>query len=397
MEVDRDLIDEGYIDYIRTQWRKNNSKYTVMGSRISFYNFVIDYASGKQHYDGELFFKESKQGGIPVTFMNMDAKAGTKLSGEEIFRLDGKVSNKRILRPFKYTFCKQKSFNDKCSEAERDMMKGCWTLCYDKFDYTLDEWVLKLQKHEIRDPGKFKLIAGSNCLSDFWRRTIRELIKAIAQIHDCGLFHGSLAGYNNYVVVGDQLKLFNIGGCLESVHDQHSRKIQDFQEFRDTLKMLLAPSFKQWPERDRFLNCFDDAAKLNFCYEDYVKKLKRHPFLLTPRDRVIYVTSIYHNNISIINKMMNIGGNFQAFYGWNKDRDLWDKFLRDIYESRESKSYDHRPSELLRFMRNTYEHYRKYTKKKIEEVDAILRKRWDGFFELVHLIKFGEVNEACCP
>ncbi|CAL9027737.1 unnamed protein product [Prunus brigantina] len=168
--------------------------------------------------------------------------------------------------------------------------------------------------------------------------------------------------------------------------------------------MLLAPSFKQWPERDRFLNCFDDAATLNFCYKDYVKKLKRHPFLLTPRDRMIYVTSIYHNNISIINKKMNItGGTFQAFYGWNKDRDLWDKFLRDIYESRESKSYDKRPSELLRFMRNTYEHYRKYTKgqfgiaNKIEDVDAILRKRWDGFFEQLHLMKIGEVNETCCP
>ena len=40
---------------------------------------------------------------------------------------------------------------------------------------------------------------------------------------------------------------------------------------------------------------------------------------------------------------MNLkGGIFQAFYGWNKDRDLWDKFLCDIYEYRESKSYDHR-------------------------------------------------------
>ncbi|CAB4280975.1 unnamed protein product [Prunus armeniaca] len=67
MEVDRDLIDDAYIDYIKSQWRNNNSKDIVMGSRI-------DYASGKQHYNGELFFKENKLGRTPVTIRDDPSK-----------------------------------------------------------------------------------------------------------------------------------------------------------------------------------------------------------------------------------------------------------------------------------------------------------------------------------
>ncbi|CAL2241419.1 unnamed protein product [Prunus armeniaca] len=287
MEVDRDLIDYDYIDYIKKQWSDNNLTYIVMGSCISFYNFRVDYASKKQHYDGELFLEENNQGGMPVTFMNMDA-VRTKLSVGEIFRLNVKVSNERILRPWMYTFCKQKkSLGDVCSasEAEKNMAKGWWGLCSDKFDNTLNEWLVKLQGNvDISDCEKLNSKVRNNCLSDFWRHTIRELIEAIAHIHDCGLFHGSLNEYDNYVVVGDQLKLFNINGCLEGlkVQDQYSRKIQDFQEFRDTLKKLLEPSTK-WLERDGFLNCFDAATV--FSYKKYVEKLKNHPFLLTPHER----------------------------------------------------------------------------------------------------------------
>ncbi|CAL8122233.1 unnamed protein product [Prunus armeniaca] len=316
MEVDRDLIDYNYIDYIKKEWSDNNLKYIVMGSCISFYNFHVDYASEKQHYDGQLFLEENKQGGIPVTFMNMDA-ARTKLSVPKIFRLNIRVCNKRILRPWMYTFCKQKKSLG-ASEAEKNMVKGWWSLCYDK-----------------------------------------ELIEAIVHIHGCGLFHGSLNVYDNYVVVGDQLKLFNVGGRLESlrVQDQHAMKIQDFQEFRDTLKILMQTKIT-WPERDGFFKCFDEKFD---SYEKYVEKLKNHPFLLTPLERLKYITSIYYDDKFGVETKLNEDTNFSKFQDWPKYRHKFEPLLLKVLETRTGKPYGDSPSELL-------------------------RTRWVGFFDMVHLI-----------
>ncbi|CAB4300190.1 unnamed protein product [Prunus armeniaca] len=271
MEVDRDLIDYNYIDYIKKQWSDNNLKYIVMGSCISFYNFHVDYASEKRHYDGQLFLEENKQGGIPVTFMNMDA-ARTKLSVPKIFR---------------------------------------------------------------------------------------ELIEAIVHIHGCGLFHGSLNVYDNYVVVGDQLKLFNVGGRLESlrVQDQHAMKIQDFQEFRDTLKILMQTKIT-WPERDGFFKCFDEKFD---SYEKYVEKLKNHPFLLTPLERLKYITSIYYDDKFGVETKLNEDTNFSKFQDWPKYRHKFEPLLLKVLETRTGKPYGDSPSELL-------------------------RTRWVGFFDMVHLI-----------
>ncbi|KAI5330030.1 hypothetical protein L3X38_029427 [Prunus dulcis] len=386
MEVDRDLIDDAYIDYIKSQWRNNNSKDIVMGSRIRFYYFRIDYASGKQHYNGELFFKENKLGGTPVTFMNAYAKAGTKLSVEEIFRLNTRVPDERILRPWIYTFCKSKSFGGACSVAEENMVKGWWSLCYDKFDNTLNDWLVKLHKKEISDHEKFNLIVKNNCLSDFWSCTIRELIEAIAHIHDCGLFHGSLSDYYNYVVVGDQVKLFNIGGCLKglSVDNQHSKKIQDFKDFRDFLKKLMPARSPKWNERDSFIKCFDEKAD---SYEKYVEKLKNHPFLLTPYKRVKYITGIYYDDKFGVMDKLNQRSEFKKFRGWTRGSHKLEPFLRAILESRKGKPYKDDLSELLRFLRNIYAHYRQYGgMEKIKEVDAIFRTLWVDFFDMIHVI-----------
>ncbi|CAB4318686.1 unnamed protein product [Prunus armeniaca] len=322
----------------------------------------------------------------------MDAKAGTKLSVEEIFRLNIKLTDKRILRPWMYTFCKQKSFNDElCSEAERKMVKGWWSLCYEKFDNTLPEWLAKLQNKEICDPDKLNFNVGNKCLSDFWRDTIRELIEAIAYIHDCGLFHGSLKVSGNYVVVGEQVKLCNIGGCLNSlrIHDQHSRKIQDFKDLRDTLKKFLTMGRIKWPERDSFLKCFDDLAKLDGCGK-YVEKLKKHPFLLTPYERVKHIVGIYYDDKFSVEDELNHNDNFNMFRGWTRDRHKLEPFLRKILETGKGKSYSNQPSELLKFLRNTYHHYRRYSDKKecinIEHVDTIFRTRWVDFFDRIHLI-----------
>ncbi|CAB4300200.1 unnamed protein product [Prunus armeniaca] len=67
--------------------------------------------------------------------------------------------------------------------------------------------------------------------------------------------------------------------------------------------------------------------------------------------------------------------NFQEF------RHKLEPFLLKMLDSRKGKPYGDSPSELLRFLRNTYVHYRQYSEKMedIQKVDAIFRTHWALF------------------
>ncbi|CAL9030577.1 unnamed protein product, partial [Prunus brigantina] len=52
-----------------------------------------------------------------------------------------------------------------------------------------------------------------------------------------------------------------------------------------SLFALLTSNF-QWPEKDAFLNCIMSTYRLG--YNEFYFKLRKRPFLLTPRKRLEY-------------------------------------------------------------------------------------------------------------
>ena len=129
-----------------------------------------------------------------------------------------------------------------------------------------------------------------------------------------------------------------------------------------------------------------------FSYGKYVEKLKKHPFLLTPSERVKHIVGIYYDDKFSVENELNHNDNFNMFRGWPKDRHKFEPFLRKILETGKGKQYSDQPAELLRFLRNTYQHYRQYSDEKeginIEDVDTIFITRWVYFFDRIHLISW---------
>ncbi|CAL9030584.1 unnamed protein product, partial [Prunus brigantina] len=110
------------------------------------------------------------------------------------------------------------------------------------------------------------------------------------KIHHYGCYHGSLNLKSSYVFVAGHLKLINIeGSCNNRSQDLYElKKRQDFVDmellFR-SLFSLLTSNFR-WPEKDAFLNCMLSTYQLG--YNEFYFKLRKRPFLLTPRKRLEY-------------------------------------------------------------------------------------------------------------
>lgn len=123
-----------------------------------------------------------------------------------------------------------------------------------------------------------------------------------------------------------------------------------------------------------------------FSYTNYVKKLVDHPFLLSPVERVRYLRNTHHDlsQSSLLNSRLEL----QVYQNWNSSPKDFETFLYKVYRYRKCKKYRGAyPSDLLRFMRNVYEHYKSYDQNVTDaDVDAILRRRWPGFLDQVHIL-----------
>lgn len=164
--------DNNFYEYAQHEVCNNGISTVVMGARVSFYMFHFDYLSGKNYYEGELYSKEDDHG-TRVTFLNMGDGEESERAVNENFHLMTRVSDRRILRPLMFAFCKQKPMEDTTIDVAEmaAMVKGWWSLCFDRFDMTLSEWLDKVE--EIGDADKVDLNDGNGCLCEFWRITIR--------------------------------------------------------------------------------------------------------------------------------------------------------------------------------------------------------------------------------
>ncbi|KAI5330094.1 hypothetical protein L3X38_029491 [Prunus dulcis] len=377
-----------FFQYINDQYfDTDDSSDMVKGAHVCFYKLSSNYSRNKSLYDhGELIFKRNGKA-IDVSFLNIGDGDEQEQIAEQIFHLHARVSDRILIRPWMIAYCKQ----------NKEGTSGWWSLCYDRFDISLSDWQVKVISEELSDPNKVDLKIGFRCLCDYWCRTIRQLIDLISHIHAEGIFHGSLRTMTSYVFVGDTLKVMNIGGGLK---EQDKVAFQDFKDFSRMLRSLFEPFLScdtQWPELTSFLGCFNTKLQ---DYPRYVKKLLEHPFLMAPSQRMQYIGELHHklkSTHSELRQKLN-SDDFLEFFDWNEPVAInsLESFFIKVFNYKKNKPYKRRPSDLLKFLRNVYEHCMDRSEKDIEEVDieevdivqveAAVRKHWGNFLDRVHVL-----------
>ncbi|PQM34710.1 leucine-rich repeat receptor-like protein kinase PXL2 [Prunus yedoensis var. nudiflora] len=221
-----------------------------MDDQEDIFNFAKDEYEMNESHDqvigstknrkGFLFFKRNGKP-VPVTFVKVDGVDGKDAASraELIFFTTYGVSDEVVLRPQRPMFIKQKHFAKIPDDIE--MRKGVWCICYDRFE-PLKHWTEKVQSDEIvqyDDKVKLPIRTPDDCLQDFWRISIRNLIHCVRRIHDkAGLFHGGLHKRSNFVFVNKKLKVINIEGSLAGLSppEQDERKKKDIMDLRKMLR-----------------------------------------------------------------------------------------------------------------------------------------------------------------
>ncbi|CAL9031252.1 unnamed protein product [Prunus brigantina] len=195
----------------------------VIGSGLCYYSFQLNNRISQELYEGRLFISSDLCGElINVMFV----KVAGRDDAERIFRRTATVNDGVVLKPWRHWFLGEKEFCDLRKDAE--LRKGIWTLCYDCFEHNLKDWT-NLVKGNVGFYDKLKLPikTGNGCrLKEFWRDSIRELIKGVGRIHSKGLYHGGLGLESNYVFIDKRLKVINIKGDLYEYELEDGREWQ---------------------------------------------------------------------------------------------------------------------------------------------------------------------------
>lgn len=123
-----------------------------------------------------------------------------------------------------------------------------------------------------------------------------------------------------------------------------------------------------------------------FSYPTYVNKLGNHPFLMTPDRRMQYIAELHHK-LKTTHKSFRTELNserFRKFFNWNRHEvfSSVEPFLMKVYTH--NKPYKNRPSDLLKFLRNVYEHFMDGKEVDIEQVDDTVRSHWGEFVDYLH-------------
>ncbi|PQM41810.1 leucine-rich repeat receptor-like protein kinase PXL2 [Prunus yedoensis var. nudiflora] len=359
-------------DFVRKLHHENNSKHKVIGSRLCYYSFKFNHRIYEELYEGHLHLSFDPRGPpVDVVFVKVAQE-----DAEIIFRRTAAVNDGVVLRPWTHLFSKQKEFDD--LPEDTDLRKGIWVLCYDRFEHDLKHWT-NLAKPKPKgiaynDKLKLPIKTDDDRLNEFWCNSIRKLIDGVCNIHKEGLYHGGLGSRSNYVFIYKSLKIINIKGSLDKLTDEQceARKKEDIT---DLLWML------------------------DNCYDDFIKKVLGHPFLLKADQRMrLFDHYDTMRNCPTTAQRVNFAlalSAFDNFKSWNSTSTVnnMDSFMSGVYNHSVSKkkqqkkaSYSGTVSSLLRYLRNLNHHYHKHglAAGSLEDVERGVTTHFRGFLELLY-------------
>ncbi|KAI5330005.1 hypothetical protein L3X38_029402 [Prunus dulcis] len=376
-------------DFIqRLLLRGNNSQDMVIGSGLCCYSFKLNNRISQELYEGSLYISSDLRGElIDVVFV----KVARREDAIKIFRNTTAANDGVVLKPWRYWFSGEKEFCNLPKDAE--LRKGIWTLCYDHFEHNLKDWT-NLVKGNVGyfDKRKLPIKIGNGCrLKEFWRDSIRELIKGVGRIHSKGLYHGGLRSESNYVFIDKCLKVINIEGDLYEYEFEDGREWQKKADITDLLGMLdnwfesiLAGGKRSWLECQHFFD-FVNRAKRNkkLDYDEFVKKVAGHPFLLEADDRMRLFDHY---------ETMKSGRTETPPHQENKRNPSRKQKKSVVIKNIKSRikprvNYTGDVEDLLRYLRNLYHHYHQHglAPGSMEDVDRGVTTHFRGFLELLYM------------
>ncbi|XP_021824609.1 uncharacterized protein LOC110765712 [Prunus avium] len=401
-------------DFVRRLLRANNSQDMVIGSELCYYGFKFDNRISQELYEGRLLTSSDPRGApIDVVFV----KVARREDAKKIFQRTAAANDGVVLKPWKYLFSGQKEFRDLPKDAE--LRTGIWTLCYDRFEHNLKDWTNMVKGNVgYYDKLKLPIKTSDGCrLKKFWRDSIRELIVGVGRIHSKGLYHGGLGLESNYVYIDKCLKVINIEGDLDEYEFDEDREEQKKADITDLLGMLdnwfesiLAGGKRSWLECQHFFDFVNRAKrKKKLDYDELVKKVVGHPFLLKADERMRlfdHYETMKSGRTGNKVKFALARSAFDNFKSWNSTSTVnsMDTFMLGVYNHRNSSAsrkqqkyiriknikprvnYTGDVEDLLRYLRNLNHHYHEHglAAGSMEDVDHGVTTHFRGFLELLY-------------
>ncbi|KAL6279867.1 hypothetical protein ACE6H2_016748 [Prunus campanulata] len=382
--------------FVRRWLRANNSQDMVIGSELFDYSFKFNNRISQELYEGHLLISSDPRGApIDVVFV----KVARREDAKKIFQRTAAANDGVVLKPWKYLFSGQKEFRDLPKDAE--LRKGIWTLCYDRFEHNLKDWT-NLVKGNVGYYDKLKL----------------PIKIGDGRIHSKGLYHGGLGSESNYVFIGKCLKVINIEGDLDEYEFDEDREAQKKADITDLLGMLdnwfeliLAGGKRSWLECQHFFDFVNRAKrKKKLDYDEFVKKVVGHPFLLKADQRMRLFDHYEAMRIDRTTgprvKLALARPAFDNFKSWNSTSTLnnMNNFMSGVYNHRNSSTrrkkkkllhikkikprvnYTGDVEDLLRYLRNLNHHYHEHglAAGSMEDVDRGVTTHFRGFLELLY-------------
>ncbi|CAB4288053.1 unnamed protein product [Prunus armeniaca] len=293
---------------IQRRYKLNPKEDAIIDARLTEYE--LNNHQSQFYFTGKIYFQDGKE--KDVRFFKF--KKSEERLAKKIFFQTSKSVYGRVLKAHFATYYEPQEL---------------WILCYDWFDYLLDEM------QDDNDLKKKASSEDSDILSFWWGNEIRNLLRTIKHIHSHKLFHMGLNKMENYVVVDDQIKIINIQSSFADFEDiENTRKlrtlrIDDLKALRNMLKEKILLPGVPWIDRDYFFVFFDNVK---YEYPTFVNKLASHPFLLTPEERMACFRNILHRSTdeSELKGILD-GEALQRYRNWNRFEEMSRRF-RKVYK-----------------------------------------------------------------